>query len=216
MLTTPDKRLALQAYDRLLELIQGAELKPGDVINERRMAELLDMSRTPVRDALLMLEGEGLLIRYGRALQVKQMRIEDFMDTLQIRMLLEPATARMAAGHMAAEEIAALRADLEQVLASEVDGRADRALVRDIDERLHGGIADAAGNPQLGQLIRTLRRQTQMFDLRAVPERLADTCREHSIILDAIAGGDGEAAAAEMSAHLQGVRDSIIKRLSRA
>ncbi|WP_226628336.1 GntR family transcriptional regulator [Alloyangia pacifica] len=212
MLNSPEKRLALQAYERILELIQGAELKPGELINERRMAETLSMSRTPVRDALLILEGEGLLIRQGRVLQVKQLRLEDFMDALQVRLLLEPAVARLAAGRVSQDDIAAIRAQLEDLLASNA---ADRAKVRDVDELLHGKISDAADNPQLSQIILTLRRQTQMFDLRSIPERLEDTCNEHIAILDAVASGDGEAAAAAMTAHLDGVRDSIIKRLTR-
>lgn len=212
MLNSPEKRLALQAYERILELIQGAELKPGELINERRMAETLSMSRTPVRDALLILEGEGLLIRQGRVLQVKQLRLEDFMDALQVRLLLEPAVARLAAGRVSQEDIAAIRSQLEDLLASNA---ADRARVRDVDELLHGKISDAADNPQLSQIILTLRRQTQMFDLRSIPERLEDTCNEHIAILDAVASGDGEAAAAAMTAHLDGVRDSIIKRLTR-
>ena len=88
MLQAPDTRLAPRAYERLLALILSGELRPGDLVNERRLADLLGMSRTPVRDALLMLENEGLLERQGnRGLQVKQMRIEDYMEALQVRML---------------------------------------------------------------------------------------------------------------------------------
>jgi hypothetical protein len=50
MLTTPDKRLALQAYEQVLDLIMSGETKPGTVIQERRLAEHLQMSRTPLRD----------------------------------------------------------------------------------------------------------------------------------------------------------------------
>ena len=98
MLNTPDKRLALQAYEQILDLILTGSAQPGELVNERRLADALKMSRTPVRDALLMLEGEGLLLRQGsRGLQVKQMRIEDFMDALQVRLLLEPPVARIVA-----------------------------------------------------------------------------------------------------------------------
>ncbi|WP_157982091.1 GntR family transcriptional regulator [Oceanicella sp. SM1341] len=215
MLNAPDKRRALQAYEQILDMILGGRAHPGELITERRLAEALEMSRTPVRDALLMLEAEGLLIRQGsRGLQVKQMRIEDYMDALQIRLLLEPAVARLAAGRLAAEDIAPLRARLAEILAGAGPHPADRAQVRDVDEDLHGLIADAARNPQLSQIIRTLRRQTQMFDLRSMPERLRDSCNEHLAILDALAAGDGEAAERAMTAHLGRVRDSIIQRLA--
>jgi DNA-binding GntR family transcriptional regulator len=91
----------------------------------------------------------------------------------------------------------------------------DRSIVRDVDDGIHGGIADAAGNPQLAQIIRTLRRQTQIFDLRSVPERLDSTCQEHIAILTAVRDNRPDDAAKAMRDHLDGVRDSIIRRLTR-
>jgi DNA-binding GntR family transcriptional regulator len=217
MLNIPDRRLALQAYERILDLIMSGAARPGTLVNERRLADTLAMSRTPVRDALLMLEGEGLLVRQGsRGLQVRPMKIEDFMDALQIRLLLEPETARLAAGRVPAAALTAVAARLDALIALAEPGEpADREEVRSVDDRLHGLIADATGNEQLSTIIRTLRRQTQMFDLRSVPERLETTCREHLAIVAALAAGDGEAAAAAMRLHLERVRQSIIDRLSR-
>lgn len=218
MLIETDKRLALQAYEQILNLVLSGQAKPGMMITERRLAETLNMSRTPIRDALLMLEGEGLLIRQGRSgLQVKQMRIEDYMDALQIRQLLEPEAARLAAGHMPPEMLGALEADLKDLLhsATAPDGKPDRGSVRDVDDRLHDGIGEAAGNPQLAQIIRTLRRQTQIFDLRSIPERFEVTCQEHLDIVTALRDGRADDAADAMRQHLAHVRDSIIKRLAR-
>ncbi|WP_374292702.1 GntR family transcriptional regulator [Paenirhodobacter enshiensis] len=212
MLQPQDKRLALQAYEQILDLIQSKRAQPGEIVTERRLAEMLDMSRTPIRDALLMLEGEGLLIRRGtRGLQVKQIRIEDFMDALQIRSLLEPAMARMAAGRIPAGDLDSLRNQLQTLAAG---GENDRMSVREVDERLHEMIARAAGNPQLEQIIRTVCRQTQMFDLRSMPERLGDTCAEHIAIVDAIASGNAEASAKAMADHLSAVRRAIVARLT--
>lgn len=218
MLIETDKRLALQAYEQILNLILSGSIEPGAMITERRIAETLSMSRTPIRDALLMLEGEGLLFRQGtRGLQVKQMRIEDYMDALQIRLILEPEATRLAAGHMDGAELDALIVELEELIAEASHGNSkpERSVVRDVDDRLHNGIGDAAGNPQLAQIIRTLRRQTQMFDLRSVPERLETTCNEHLDIIRALKGGRAEDAAQAMHRHLDQVRDSIIRRLSR-
>jgi DNA-binding GntR family transcriptional regulator len=215
MLNVPDKRLALQAYEAILQLIQTGAAQPSEIVTERRLAELLHMSRTPIRDALLMLEGEGLMIRQGnRGLQIKQIRIEEYMDTLQIRMLLEPPVARMTAGKMPLEKIQALRGALMGLLSSS-ESKADRELVRGVDEALHGGLAEAAGNPQMAQIIQTLRRQTQIFDLRAMPERLEETCKEHLRVLNAVEAGDGAEAERAMLDHLEHVRDSIIAKLAR-
>jgi DNA-binding GntR family transcriptional regulator len=218
MLIETEPRLALRAYEQILDLIMSGEARPGELLNERRLAEMLDMSRTPVRDALLMLEAEGLLVRVGkRGLQVKQMRIEDFMDALQVRLLLEPAVARMAVGRVPAEPLRAVGDDILALLATaeKSDRRPDRGAVRSVDDRLHGMIIDAVQNEQLAGIVRTLRRQTQIFDLRSLPERFEGTCREHLKIIEAVAEGRGDDAGEAMREHLEQVRFSIVARLTR-
>ena len=211
------KRLAQQAYEKILELILSGEAKPGEMLTERWLAETLDMSRTPIRDALLMLESEGLLKRHGsRGLQVKQMRIEDYMEVLQIRSLLEPEAARLAAGHVPAETLADLRKRLQDLIdgAEKGTSRPDRETVRAVDDGLHGAIADMAGNAHLAQIIHSLRRQTQIFDLRSIPERLTSTCQEHLVLIDCLEQGKSKEAAEAMREHLEHVRSSIIRRLT--
>lgn len=213
-----DQRLASQAYEQILDLIMSRQIRPGDLLNERRLAEFLNMSRTPVRDALLILEGEGLLVRQGRrGLQVKHMQVNDFLNALQVRLLLEPAAARMAAGKVAASTLDVIEAELKAVLnnSGSAELEIDREQSRGINEHLHGVIADATGNPLLSSIVLGLRRQTQFFDLKSLPERLTDTCNEHLEIISALRAGDGEWAARSMTLHLNRVRDSIIARLSR-
>ena len=216
MLMVPEKRLAIQAYEQVLDMIMGGQLKPGTLIQERRLAEHLGMSRTPMRDGLLMLESEGLLERQGaKGLQVKYLALDDFIENLNVRRLLEPDAARAAAGRVPAAEIDQLRIRLGDLLDEALAGRQqDRAEVRSVDDELHGAIGAAAGNRRMAAIILTLRRQTQIFDLRSVPERFESTCREHLAILDALAAGDGEGAADAMRTHLDGVRGSIVARLS--
>mgnify|MGYP001177869846 CR=1 FL=1 len=85
----PAQRLAPKAYQQILELILSSEVEPGEYLNERHLADILGMSRTPVRDALLMLESEGLIVRVGRlGVQIKQMRIEEFLDAFRLRSII--------------------------------------------------------------------------------------------------------------------------------
>ena len=121
------------------------------------------------------------------------------------------------AGRVPAATLDGIRARLEALLAGAMErpGAPDRAEVRSVDDELHSAIVAAAGNRQMEAIVRTLRRQTQMFDLRSMPERLEDTCREHLAVVAAIADGQGEAAAAAMRTHLDGVRQSIVQRLAR-
>jgi DNA-binding GntR family transcriptional regulator len=216
MLMIADTRLALQAYEKILDLIMSGALKLGALIRERKLTVPLSMSRTPLRDALLMLEGEGLLVRQpGRGLQVKQLALEDFMENLHIRRLLEPEAARAAAGRIPDAVLADLAGRLDALIGEAGGGTApDRALAREVDNDLHDLIADAAGNRQMAGIVRNLRRQTVMFDLRSVPERLEATCAEHLALVAALRRGEGEAAADAMRRHLDGVRQSIVRRLA--
>lgn len=176
------------------------------------------MSRTPVRDALLILEAEGLIVRHGRlGVQIKEMRIEEFLDALQIRALLEPAVARMAAGKVDGTELDKLENALHSAL-TKVDHAqdgVDRSLTRWIDDHLHGLISECAGNPQLTSIVRNLRRKTQIFDLKNVPERAAATCHEHLEIVAALRSGDSDESGKAMTRHLEQVQASIIARLNR-
>ena len=195
------------------------QIQPGDLLNERRLAEMLDMSRTPARDALLILKGEGLLLRQGqRGLQVRRIQVDDFLDALQVRLLLEPAVALMAAGKVAGDILDALEDDLKAVLnnAGLTGTDVDREQTRRIDEHLHGVITSIAGNPKLSSIVLELRRLTQFFDLESLLERVTDTCNEHMEIIAALRMGDGERAARTITFHLDQVRASIIARLFRA
>jgi DNA-binding GntR family transcriptional regulator len=218
-LNVQNQRLATKAYQRILDLILSGETRPGEHLNERQLAELLGMSRTPVRDALLMLEAEGLIVRHGRmGVQIKQMRIDEYLDALQVRALLEPSVSRMAAGNVEVKELdeleRVLRAALEN--AGDTGHSVDRSQTRWIDDTLHSLISDSAGNPQLSAIVRNLRRKTQIFDLKNVPERAVATCREHLEIIAALRLGDGEKTAEAMTRHLEQVKASIIARLSRS
>ena len=213
MLTVPDKRLALTAYEAVLQRILTGEVAPGSLINERRLAEALGVSRTPIRDALLMLEGEGLLERQGgRGLQLRRMDVTRFIDNLAIRLLLEPEAARIAATRIDTAVLPPIATRLADLLA---DGAVDREEVRAVDDALHSAITEAADNPQMADIVRSLRRQTLMFDIKSVPQRREATCREHLGIIAALQARDGPGAAEAMRNHLEGVRASIIAHLSR-
>jgi len=217
-LNQPAQRLAPKAYQQILELILSSEVEPGEYLNERHLADILGMSRTPVRDALLMLESEGLIVRVGRlGVQIKQMRIEEFLDALEVRKLLEPTICQIAAGRVncnALKELEIALSDALKMISTSGDGL-DRATTRWIDDTLHSLIADTAGNAQLSAIVMNMRRKTQIFDLKTLPERAEASCKEHLEIISALRDGDGEKAKNKMIEHLDQIRTSIITRLSR-
>src|SRR4051794_7214558 len=97
-----DPKLSTVAYGALLDMILRGTIAPGELVTERQIAARLGMSRTPVREAVRRLEGEGTLERQrDGALIVRPYSMEEFLQALAVRRLLEGEAARLAAGKIA-------------------------------------------------------------------------------------------------------------------
>src|SRR5258708_7744428 len=104
------RSLGQRAYDRLLGILLSGELRANDVVMERRLAEKLGTSRTPLREAIRRLEGEKLLERQkGGAIVVSPMSVESFLNILSVRRLLEGEAARRAAERISSEDLLRFR-----------------------------------------------------------------------------------------------------------
>ena len=204
------QKLSVVAYGALLDMILRGEIAAGEPVTERLIAARLGMSRTPVREAVRRLEGEGTLERQrSGALVVRPYSMEEFLHVLAVRRLLEGEAARLAAGRIAPEILAANR---ERIARLRAEGLGESA--RQDDRDFHAAIAAASGNPVLATAIGDLRKRTAMFRLGRLPERLDQVCDEHSAIVDALAAGDGEAARAVMQSHIDNVRAHLLQRLT--
>jgi DNA-binding GntR family transcriptional regulator len=204
--------LTEQVYEQLIGLLIAGELRPGDVITERRMAERLNASRTPIREALGRLEAEGLVYKQpSRGVTVSPFSTEAFVDILNVRQLLEAEAAYLAAGRMRPDRIAAIRDALQTLAKNPKPGLAE---IWSVDDMLHGEIADAAGNPLMAGLIRDLRRRTHVFNAYRNPITPRFSVDENTKLLEAVANSDREAARAAMRNHIEMVKLAIIERLS--
>lgn len=208
--TGDSQKLSVVAYLALLDMILRGTLAAGELVTERQIAVRLGMSRTPVREAVRRLEGEGTLERQrSGALVVRPYSMEEFLHALAVRRLLEGEAARLAAGKIGPQMLDAARERMERLRTSGLSesGRQD-------DRDFHAAIAAASGNPVLAAAIGDLRKRTAMFRLGRLPERIDQVCDEHLAIVDALASGDGEAARAAMQAHLDNVRTHLLRRLT--
>ncbi len=205
-----DPKLSTVAYGALLDMILRGTIAPGELVTERQIAARLGMSRTPVREAVRRLEGEGTLERQrDGALIVRPYSMEEFLQALAVRRLLEGEAARLAAGKMAPAVLAAARERTERLRR---DGLAETA--RQDDRDFHAAVAAASGNPVLATTIGDLRKRTAMFRLGRLPERVDQVCDEHLAIVEALAAGDGEAARTAMQTHIDSVRAHLLQRLT--
>jgi len=196
------------AYSRILEMMLAGQLQPGAMLQERRLAEMLAISRTPVREALGRLEAEALVVRtHGRAPVVCDVSVENYVMLLDMRRILEVEAAARATGHIEPEKAEAVVAAIDDLVKVDHPTPTQHWAV---DEMVHGTIADAAGNPLVASTIRDLRRRTHIFNTARIPQRLMPGANEHLNLLRAVRGDDPELSRRLMGQHLDNVRDAII------
>lgn len=208
----PDKSLSQQIYDRLLAMMITRELPVGTVLQERKLAEALDVSRTPAREALYRLETEGYISRRpGNSLVVREFSVRELIEVLNVRALLEVEAVALAIGRIPGEELDEIEAEMRRIMDSE---RPSPDEDWEIDSRLHDTIANASGNVLLAKMAHELRLKTRMFNMARMPERFRVGHMEHLEIIRAIRAGEKAAARQAVRNHIDGVKNSIIRKLS--
>jgi len=201
--------LADEAYQRLLADILSARLIGGSVIQERRLADRLGVSRSPMRDALGRLEGQGLLTRNERGvLTVCVVSLPDYLNAMALRQLIEPEAVALACDHPWGEALASLDA-MWRELAD--DPQPDLDFVWRFDDQLHETIARLSGNLFLWRTVRDMRRYTTIFERQTNMRRAKPGIDEHRAILDALREQDREKARSAMTFHLAHARESVLE-----
>ncbi|MDP3265049.1 MAG: GntR family transcriptional regulator [Tabrizicola sp.] len=206
--------LGQSVHDRLRAMILSGELPSGTPLQETVFAERLGVSRTPVREAVARLAGDGLVTRIaGGVPTVSRITVTEIMEILHVRRLLECETARQAASvNCPPEPFLALRSVLVGYLAGARPSVADYTR---FDEDLHILIARTAGSALLVTLVQSLKLKTRMFDKGSIPERFEPGCNEHIEIIDAILARDPDRAEAAMRRHIENARAAILSHLYR-
>ena len=205
--------------ERLRALILTGEYGPDERLIEEQLAERLGVSRTPVRQALTMLEAEGLVeIEPNRGATVCSFSIEDVWDIYDLRAVLEGHAARRAAGRIERRELEYLRE-----LTGEMEGLAGRfddheeeirALVG-LNQEFHWTIVEASRNRRLGRLINRTVEIPLMFKafFWYTPHERIISNHYHRQILEALEGGDADRAEIIMREHVYEGRDFVIRAL---
>lgn len=208
----PDLPLSERAYRSLQSMILSGELAPAEVITERQLALQLGISRTPLREAIRRLEGARLLERQkSGALVVRSLPIEELINILDVRRVLEGEAARLAAGHVPLPVLERIRQRAKAVLELSITTKLSEP---PDEEELHLLVADAADNPVLKEVIIDMRTRTGMFRFGRQPARRHEVAKEHLAVVDALQSGDGEAARRAMEHHIEQVRSTIIAKLT--
>lgn len=200
------------AFKRMKAMILDGTLEPGTLLREKKFADRLGVSRTPVREAIGQLISEGLATRSeSGAPVVSSVSLSDIMEILHVRSLLECEAAKKAA--LSGKSMAQLLAYRVEIVGFLEGPRPDPQVHSALDSHLHLEIARLAGSKLLTELIEGLKTKTRMFDQGSIPDRLMPGCHEHLAIIDAIAAQSPDEAAATMKLHLANVREAIISHI---
>ncbi len=192
----PKPSLVDRAYGDLKRRILDNELPAGFTALEQEIALMLGISRTPVREALIRLEQEGLVsVRSRHGMKVLPLSPADMRDIYQILTALEASAAELAAKRdLAPEDIARLDdavADMERAL-----GDDDLSAWAEADDRFHATLVELSGNARLSALALTFRDQSHRARLATLtlrPKPVQSTA-DHRQLADAIRAGDPHAA----------------------
>ena len=200
-------------YLRLRDMILNDVLSAGDALQEKKLADMLGVSRTPIREAITRLTTEGLVERtIGLTPVVRRLSANEFIEILHVRRLLEVEAAGRAAETGGSDALRAIMARIQRFRDGEIPTPAEHI---GVDDALHSTVANLAGSRILAELIRDLRQKTKIFDMGQLPERFAPGIDEHLEIIDAILAKDAVRAQNAMRAHIDNVRSSVIDRLRR-
>lgn len=211
---TSGDSLSQAAYDMLLQQILDRTLVGGAVIQERRLAEAMGISRTPMRRALARLEGEGLLNRLtDRLLSVRLVSLTECLDAMAVRQLIEPEAARLATGRIPAAELEKLKTELSELMKNK---KPSRAMHWTFDDNLHGAIARHSGNSALYETVTKLRLSTRLFEQMTMPQPTwSPGTEEHLKIIKAMERSEPDKAAEAMRVHLTLTRRNILDMLDK-
>lgn len=201
-----------RAYQLLREAIATGKLLPGARVLENELAVLLNMSRTPIREAIAALEADGLVsIDSARGRIVTKLDYQSIMDLYAVREVLEATAAGLAARSASEMEVVALR----DMLLKEAQILDDVGMLSDHNRRFHEAIYYCSHNRYILKMLQYI--QTGMLLLhpagRTGNERRETALEEHRAIVDAIERRDPGAAEAAMRNHVRWAQQARIKLL---
>ncbi len=205
-----NNELSAQAYNRVRRMIISKDLAPGQKIVQDKLAEQLGISRTPLRSALQMLEGEGLIVsNKGKGVSVKAFSDIEIVEIFECRMALESTAVRLFTEHARPIEIKNLRQLFEPFLIDKIDDEA----YQKADAEFHDTIIKHSGNNFLYRLFHkgNLLVCMDLIGLLRLPH---ETLPEHMAIIEAIEKRDSDLAETLVKSHLNITKKLILEKIN--
>jgi GntR family transcriptional regulator, rspAB operon transcriptional repressor len=206
-----------RVYEELVRGVVAGELRPGDKLTDRRLAEQLGVSRTPVREALQRMVSNGLADPRGRAgWTVASLDEEDLAELFELRGLLEPAAIRSIVARADPKVVDELDTFFDSFGDSVPPDRQQEYFA--LDTAFHSRIVSLCGNSRIIAAYRTVELQVDLgrhrMNLQSQDSRDA-TLAEHRGIATAIRNGDADLACERLNQHLSHGRTMLLETIRR-
>jgi GntR family transcriptional regulator, rspAB operon transcriptional repressor len=208
-------KFATVAADLLRDLILDGTFAPGERLNEVALSERLQISRSPIREALRALSGQGLVTMVAnRGAYVQTYSMDMLRELGAVREILDCAAASLAATQMTPDQLRVARSLADKISHSLEVHPDSRAKPQKND--FHAMVAEGSGNAELAAIIRTVESKFMIARARsgADPENARVAHMEHLEILHGLLDHDSAAAAAAMRSHLSSSLERMLKTLA--
>ncbi|MDX3850951.1 GntR family transcriptional regulator [Streptomyces sp. AK02-01A] len=199
--------MADSVYEAIKAMVMDHEIQPGARVGIEALARTLDVSPTPVREALARLESEGLVTKRSLAgyRATELLTPQGLEELFEMRLLLEPRAAALAAANADEAQLDRIEGFVEEM--RERPGSGERYVLYSefaaADQRFHEAIAEAADRPLLAEAVSRLHSHLHIFRLSSLPGAGPLTLAEHDRILRAVLRRNSERAAEAMTEHLR-------------
>ncbi len=207
----PDMPLRDVVFQTLRKGIHQGLLNPGERLIEMQLSDRLGVSRTPIREAIRMLEQEGLVVMLQRrGAVVSQITPKNLNDVLEVRIGIEKYATGLACGRITQEALEEL--DEAEKRFTEAMEQNDITLLATRDEEFHNGIYKATSNDVILKLIANMREQMYRYRLEYLKDEKvrATLVKEHRSLLESLKQGDREAAEQTAVTHIERQREYIL------
>jgi DNA-binding GntR family transcriptional regulator len=202
--------LTTQVYERIRQDIIEGRYQSGEALTEQGLADYLQVSRTPIREALRQLELEGLMeIRPNKGAIVVGIHSEDVRDIYTIRSLIEGLAAEKAAQHATDEQVDRLQETVD--LMEFYLERQSLDKMRAMDDRFHQMIYEISGSRMLNHILKDLHVYAEQFRGQSIKKegRAHHTLEEHRAVFEAIRDHQPETAREKMTEHIRNSAENM-------
>ena len=194
-------------YEQLRDSIVSGTFHPGQQLVEASLAEMFQVSRTPIREALNRLEQDGVVVRRDRGLAVRESSQDEILDLYETRIVVEAKAAQMAAERRTSHDVVRMRHLSARMRDFSAD--TDVSTVANVNRQFHRAVWKASHNESLIDLLERLNLHLQRYPETTLshPGRREKAVEEHDQLINAIEARDTVQAAEIATKHFTAARD---------